>query len=194
MTGYEKRTNAKKEAIINVARDLFTNRGVTDVGISEIAAKAQVSQVSIYNYFGDKSSLAREALISYLDKSIHEYEEILSRDIPFVEKLNIIIDIKHDSITELSRSNFSEQAWEDKILQQLFKEAAVDKALSIYTKFIELGINEGVIDRSIPKDAILSFLFSSMSIIQSSDYLNTSSEYKMGILRLFLYGLIGKAD
>ena len=44
MNGYEKRTQAKKEAILNVARELFTKRGIADVKISEIAAKANVSQ------------------------------------------------------------------------------------------------------------------------------------------------------
>ncbi|WP_243182925.1 TetR/AcrR family transcriptional regulator [Anaerosolibacter carboniphilus] len=194
MNGYEKRTKAKKESIINAARELFTERGITDVGISEIAAKAGVSQVSIYNYFGDKNSLAKEVLISYLDQSIQEYEEILKGDIPFSEKLKIIMDKKHDAVIEVSRSNFSKYAWEDKTLQQVYKEAATIKATSIYTKFIELGKKEGAIDESIPNDAILSFLFSSVSIMQQSDYLKTSLEYKMGILRLFLYGLLGKEE
>lgn len=194
MNGYEKRTKAKKESIINAARELFTERGITDVGISEIAAKAGVSQVSIYNYFGDKNSLAKEVLISYLDQSIQEYEEILKRNIPFSEKLKTIMNKKHDAVIEVSRSNFSKYAWEDKTLQQVYKEAATIKATSIYTKFIELGKREGAIDESIPNDAILSFLFSSVSIMQQSDYLKTSLEYKMGILRLFLYGLLGKEE
>lgn len=194
MNGYEKRTQAKKEAILNVARELFTKRGIADVKISEIAAKANVSQVSIYNYFGDKNSLAKEALVSYLDKVINEYEVILEKDIPFLEKLKIIMDKKYNAITEVSRSHFSEEAWKDKVLQQVYKEAATTKSVSIYTKFIELGKKEGAIDNNIPNDAILSFLFSSVSIMQQTDYLKTSPEYKIGILKLFLYGILGKED
>ncbi|MDD4752642.1 MAG: hypothetical protein PHT78_05205, partial [Desulfitobacteriaceae bacterium] len=83
-------------------------------------------------------------------------------------------------------------AWEDKALQQVYKEAANSKAISVYTKFIELGKQEGAIDKSIPTDAILAYLLSSVSIIEQSDYLKTSLEYKRGILRLFFYGLLGK--
>ena len=194
MNGYEKRTNVKKESIINAAKELFTERGITDVSISEIAAKAKVSQVSIYNYFGDKNSLAKEALISYLDKAIKGYEEFLERDIPFSEKLKLIMDKKHDYIIEVSSSYFSKYAWEDKALQQVYKEAATTKAISFYTKFIEQGKKEGAIAEDIPSDAILAFLFSLVAIMQQTDYLKTSPEYKMGILKLSLYGLLGKED
>ncbi|OGO77411.1 MAG: hypothetical protein A2Y23_08390 [Clostridiales bacterium GWB2_37_7] len=194
MNGYERRTNAKKQSIINVAGELFSQRGITDVGISEIAAKAGVSQVSIYNYFGDKNTLAKEVLISYLDKAIKGYEEILERDIPFSEKLEIIMNRKHDVVLEISDSHFSKSAWKDKSLQLIYNEAATTKAISIYTKFIELGKKEGAIAAEIPNDAILAFLFSAASIMLQPDYLQTSPEYKMGILRLSLYGVLGKED
>jgi AcrR family transcriptional regulator len=191
LNGYERRTKAKKESIVNAARKLFTTRGITDVSIKEIAAKANVSQVTIYNYFGSKNALAKEVLISYLDMAIKEYEEILDRDIPFTEKLKIIMDKKYDVVNEVSRSHFSKYAWEDKTLQQVYKEVATVKAVSLYTKFIEQGKKEGAIDSSIPDDAILTFIFSSVDIMQHSDYLKTTPEYKIGILKLFLYGLLG---
>lgn len=191
MNGYEKRSKLKKDSIISAAWELFSNRGITDVGISEIAAKAKVSQVSIYNYFGDKNTLAKEVLVSYLDKAIKGYDEILEREIPFSEKLKIIMNKKHEVTAELSHSAFSKDAWEDKTFQQVYKEAATSKAITVYNKFIELGKKEGAIDNSIPNDAILAFLLSSVSIIEQSDYLKTSPEYKMGILKLFFYGLLG---
>jgi len=194
MNGYEKRTKLKKDSIIRAAWELFSDRGITNVSINEIATKAKVSQVSIYNYFGDKNTLAKEILVSYLDKTIHGYDEILEREIPFSEKLKLIIDKKHKAAAEFSRSAFSSSAWEDKIFQQVYKEAVHSKAISVYMKFIELGKKEGVIDKSVPTDAILAFLLSSVSIVEQSDYLQTSPEYKNGILKLFFYGLLGKEE
>ncbi|MEL7565950.1 MAG: TetR/AcrR family transcriptional regulator [Dehalobacterium sp.] len=192
MNGYERRTKAKKEAIINAARELFTERGVTDVGVGEIAKKAHVSQVSIYNYFGDKNTLAKEVLIAILNKVIQEYEEILNREIPFLEKIKIVMAKKHDAVIEASRSHFSEYAWSDKALRQVYWEAAAIKSAHIYSQFIDLGKKEGAIDEHIPNDAILKYLYASISIMQEPDYLKTSDEYKLGIFRLFLYGLLGK--
>ncbi len=192
MNGYERRTEAKKKAIIDAARELFTERGVTDVRVGEIAAKAHVSQVSIYNYFGDKNALAKKVLIAFLDQAIQEYEEILNRNISFPEKLKIVMEKKQDAIMEASRSYISEYAWGDKALRQVYWEAAAVKSAYIYLKFIELGKKEGAIDEHIPDDAILKYLYSSISIMQEPDYLETSDEYKLGIFRLFLFGLLGK--
>lgn len=192
MNGYEKRTKIKKEAIINSAFELFTQRGVTDVSISEIAAKAKVSQVSIYNYFGDKYSLAKAALISYIDTLISEYDEILEDNISFEEKLKIIITKKHDAITNLGRTSFSTQAWQDKALKDIYTESANLKIKAIFTKFIQKAKNEGFISHNIPDDAILSFMTASSYITQQPNYINTSDDYKLGIIKLFLYGLIGE--
>jgi AcrR family transcriptional regulator len=194
MNGYEKRTKTKKEAIINAARKLFTERGITDVSVNEIATKAGVSQVSIYNYFGDKNTLAKEVLISYVENYMKKYEEILEEDCPFSEKLSTIMKIKNEAIVEVSQSYISKHAWEDKTLQQIFRDVTNTKAKDLFTKFIDLGKVEGAIDKDIPNDAILSFLFSTISIMQQSDFLKTDPEYKMGILKLTMYGLLGKDE
>ncbi|WP_179238871.1 TetR/AcrR family transcriptional regulator [Sedimentibacter hydroxybenzoicus] len=192
MNGYEKRTQIKKEAIINSARKLFIKHGVTDVSISEIAAKANVSQVSIYNYFGDKISLAKEVLISYIDILVNEYDEILEDNISFEEKLKIIITKKHDAITNSGKTFFSSDAWQDKALKDIYTEAANLKIKAIFTKFIQNGKSEGYINENIPDDAILSFMTASSYITQQPNYIGTGDDYKLGIIKLFLYGLVGK--
>lgn len=192
MNGYEKRTEKKKDAIVKAARELFSQRGITDVKINEIASKAGVSQVSIYNYFGNKKNLAKEVLASYLDNTIEEYDEILRRKIPFHEKLSLIMAKKHDITAEINNSAISKYAWSDKALRNVYEETAKSKAIPVYIKFIEQGKKEGAINKNIPTNAILAYILSSVAILEQSDYLKTSSEYKMGIIRLFLYGLLGE--
>lgn len=192
MNGYQRRTQAKKEAIIQAASFLFSKRGVTDVSIKEIATKAGVSPVSIYNYFQDKHNLAKQVLITYLDESIQGYEELLGRRIPFSDKLQIIIERKFMTISQVSSSKFSEFAWEDEALQQIYREAATTKAEAIYSKFIELGKEEGMIDSTIPNEAILTYLIQAANTMLQPDYLEASPEYQRGLLKLFFYGILGK--
>ncbi|CAB1244770.1 HTH-type transcriptional repressor KstR2 [Clostridiaceae bacterium BL-3] len=192
VNGYEKRTKQKKDSILEIATKLFIERGITNVSISEISTKAGVSQVSIYNYFGDKNNLAREAFISYIKQVVREYEELLDRDIPFSEKIEQIMCKKHNAILELSHSDFSQQAMEDKVFRQLYKEAASIQAQSVYGKFIQVGKKAGAIDPSLSDDALLTFLLSSASIMHQPDYYKKSIKYKENILNLFLYGLLGK--
>ncbi len=192
MNGYERRTQAKKKAIIEAAQELFAHHGYKNVGINEIAEKSGISHVSIYNYFGDKKGLAVEALASILDKAIEDYEKALAQDIPFAEKLKQIMELKYSKIEEVTRSYFSTLAWDDKAFQEIYQEAAYVKAVPVYMRFIELGKEEGAIDPHIPTDAIMAYIFQVMPLLQHKDYLQTSTDYKWGLFKLFLYGILGK--
>lgn len=191
MNGYERRTESKKRAIIDAARELFAQYGYSDVSINDIAEESGISHVSIYNYFGDKKSLAVQVLASFLDEAIKEYELILDRDMPFAEKLQQIMDLKTDKIEQTTHSFFSSLAWDDKAFQQVYQEAAYDKAIPIYTRFIELGKKDGAIDPTIPTDAILAYILQVMPLLQHKDYLKTPADYKQGLFKLFLYGIVG---
>ena len=78
--------------------------------------------------------------------------------------------------------------------RQLYWDVVAEKSAELYSKFIDLGIQEGAIDERIPKEAIMKFLYSLKTIMQEPQYLQTSAEYKLGLIRLFLYGLLGKAS
>ena len=192
MNGYEKRTAAKKAAIIDAAREMFAKRGMRDVSISEIAKGANVSQVSIYNYFYDKNALAKEAFAAYIEAEIAAFEQILGLDIPFEKKTELIVQGKIDMAGQTSSSHFNEKALGDKALQQVFQEAVSERAAAVYEKFIELGKREGYIDMGIPTDAIMHYFMASMAIFSQSEYMKKPAEYKIGMINLFLYGIIGK--
>ena len=48
---------ATRRALVEAARELFTERGYHNVGIREFAAKANVTRGALYHHFGDKESL-----------------------------------------------------------------------------------------------------------------------------------------
>jgi len=54
-------TNTKspsaRERLIATAYDLFTRRGISDVGVDEIVAKAGVAKATLYKYFPSKEEL-----------------------------------------------------------------------------------------------------------------------------------------
>lgn len=48
--------------------------------------KANVSQVTIYNYFESKHNLIHEVFVYYADKALDEFEQILASNMTFPEK------------------------------------------------------------------------------------------------------------
>lgn len=56
-TDRAKQAAATRQALIDAARRLFTERGYHNVGIREFAAAAGVTRGAIYHHFGDKETL-----------------------------------------------------------------------------------------------------------------------------------------
>ncbi|MFI7012584.1 TetR/AcrR family transcriptional regulator [Streptomyces sp. NPDC050145] len=56
-------TLEKRQALLRGARTIFGREGYTRAGIDEIAAEAGVSTRTLYNHFGGKANLFREALL-----------------------------------------------------------------------------------------------------------------------------------
>ncbi len=52
-----KKSEETRQALIDAARRLFTERGYHNVGIREFAAAAGVTRGALYHHFGDKESL-----------------------------------------------------------------------------------------------------------------------------------------
>ena len=192
MNGYEKRTIAKKNAIIEAARELFVTRGMHDVSISEIAKRAGVSQVSIYNYFGDKNTLAKDFLASYIETVIQKYSQIMALDISFTEKIEQIIQMKSDAIREATLSFFNKKALDDKIFLQVYQEAFLERMKALFCDFIESGKKEGAIDQTIRNEAYMSYFMTSLTLMQQPGFMAETSDYKIGLMHLFLYGIVGK--
>ena len=57
MKGFEMRTEKKKEHIINTSISLLKTLPPNKISVRDLAKKANVSVVTIYNYFGNKEGL-----------------------------------------------------------------------------------------------------------------------------------------
>jgi AcrR family transcriptional regulator len=60
---------AARERILETAYELFSRRGVRDVGIDEIIARAGVAKATLYRHFASKDEL----VIAFLDRREHRW-------------------------------------------------------------------------------------------------------------------------
>lgn len=191
MNNYEKRTLSKKTAIIEAAQILFGKQGFTAVSIKDIAALADVSQVSIYNYFGSKEALIGECARVIMQDTIALAEEILASEGTFTQKLERAIQLCNAEIN-LSLSKFiSKEASKDQQFLILLVNNINSLKKDIYMKNVAAGKEAQVIDNAISDEVIQLFIdaINSLGLTVPEEELE---EKQAEIIQLFLYGLIGQ--
>ncbi|EAD3613519.1 TetR/AcrR family transcriptional regulator [Listeria monocytogenes] len=191
MNNYEKRTLSKKTAIIEAALILFGKQGFTAVSIKDIAALADVSQVSIYNYFGSKEALIGECARVIMQDTIALAEEILASEGTFTQKLERAIQLCNAEIN-LSLSKFiSKEASKDQQFLILLINNINSLKKDIYMKYVATGKEAQVIDNAISDEVIQLFIdaINSLGLTVPEEELE---EKQAEIIQLFLYGLIGQ--
>jgi AcrR family transcriptional regulator len=87
---------ATKARILDVASQVFYERGVHAAGIQEIASRAAASKLTIYHYFDSKEGLVRAVVQARSDR-IHEWIEREIRDVaPGRERILALFDLLAD--------------------------------------------------------------------------------------------------
>lgn len=192
MNKYEIRTENKKTAIIQSALTLFKQKGFIAVSIKEIAAMANVSQVSIYNYFGSKEALVGECVTLFMHDIVEKAQNLLAKDMDFKTKLNSAIALCNSDISTSLSSFLSHEALKDSTMIELIIANINKEKLKIYCNYIELGKQEGAIDPSIETSTILLFLESINTIGSNMEINSNLLDKQIQLQKLFLYGILGK--
>ncbi|HBM3438276.1 TPA: TetR/AcrR family transcriptional regulator [Listeria innocua] len=192
MNNYEKRTLKKKTAIIQAALSLFGKQGFSDVSIKDIASLAGVSQVSIYNYFGNKEALVAECAKIIMQDTITLAEEILVSEGTFTDKLARAIQLCQAEINVSLSKFISTEASKDSQFIRLLVNNINKLKKDIYMEYVAAGKKAKVINNDISDDVIQLFIDSinGLGLTVSEEELEKK---QAEIIHLFLYGLIGKA-
>jgi len=198
MNGFERRKGQKKESIRRAAIELFQTYGFKKVSLSDIASKAGVSQVTIYNHFGSKEELVHDIVKTVFRSYIEKYRAIIEEEKAFPEKLEIIVFEK----TELASQYQGE--WVQAVVQsypetQQFIETIWQQEVNkLMINFFEEGKKQGYINPELSLEVILLYLevlrkgiFASSGLIAKTE---NSEKLMRDLISLSLYGLVGKKE
>lgn len=195
MDGFQRRKKQKKESIVRAALELFQTYGFKKVSISEIAHRAGVSQVTIYNHFGSKESLVREVVKRlYLDK-LEEFRVIIKGDKPFLEKLEIIVFNKTELAGQYQGELLQEALSRDPEIQQFTESIWQREVNQLMLALFDEGKKLGYIDRQLSREAIMLYLNIMRQGVFNSpglpDEIKRNPELAGELTSLFIYGLNG---
>jgi len=145
----------KKEHIINVAIELFAEKGFEGTTIRNLAEKANMNIAMVSYYFGSKEKLF-EALVEYKASYMRDRIEELENDktLSEIEKIDLIIEGYVDRF--LSHPNFHKVLHQELLVSQ--REEMHKRVIEIFiknthnvTSIIEKGIRKKVFKRVDPQ-------------------------------------------
>ena len=192
MNQYQKTTEKKKQAIIQAALQLFKEKGFKETSIKSIAEVAEVSPVSIYNYFGGKDNLVALCVNDLFEEITQQAEDILKSNLDFKTKLNQAFSLCQEKMSQQISAYFQDKMVEDSVFSTLLTRAITAKKRDIYRAYIELGKEEGLIAEDLSTELILNVMDALNGMgnqLAHSDNLETEVEQ---IHQIFLYGIFGK--
>ena len=192
MNQYQKTTEKKKQAIVQAALRLFKDKGFKETSIKSIAEAAEVSPVSIYNYFGSKDNLVALCVNDLFEEITQQAEDILKSNLDFKTKLNQAFSLCQEKMSQQISDYFQDKMVEDPALSSLLTKAITAKKRDIYRAYIELGKKEGLIAKDLSTELVLNVMDALNGMgnqLADSDNLETEVEQ---IHSIFLYGIFGQ--
>lgn len=89
----QQRSREKKQRIMEAARDLFAQKGLSGTNSNQIAVRAGVSTGTFYNYFRNKKTLFLDILNQYLENFIAGIYQLQSdQGVPLKDNIRSHID------------------------------------------------------------------------------------------------------
>ena len=132
----------KFKKIVEIASNLFSRYGIKRVSIEEICKTANVSKMTFYKYFKNKINLVKYLWAKMFDDSLAKLDEIEAMDIPFPEKIKLLLKLKEEYTSKLSRESVSDFLNVVPELQEFYN-GLFQKSMNRFMKFIKNAQKKG---------------------------------------------------
>ena len=185
--------NKKLQQLLDTAYDMFWKFGFTRVSIEELCQEARVSKMTFYKHFKNKTELIRFLLYEMSEYSLKQYEDIMSEDIPFVDKVRKSVQLKLKQTENISEAFFNDfQKVNDPELNKVVQEQRVSN-IKVVTDWYIKAQKEGDVRQDIKPEFIIYFLNHMMEMVKDPNLLKMYKEPHdliMELTNFFFYGLL----
>ena len=126
----------KYHQILTTAEELFFKYSTKRVSVEEICEKANVSKMTFYRYFTNKHELAERIIRIIFEEASAKLDNTAQRDIPFMEKLDIMLKYKLEFMERMSSEYIEEYI--DRV-QGTMMHAWIQKVMGFLTQAQQRG-------------------------------------------------------
>ncbi|RWZ55282.1 TetR/AcrR family transcriptional regulator [Halobacillus fulvus] len=197
MNGFERRKERKQANILNAALELFSEYGVQKVTIQEIAQKAQVSQVTIYNYFGGKDQLIFEAVKKFIYERLEKVQDLVQDPtMNFKEKIGLLITNKTEDLLHIHMDFLQTVIADQPDIQELVSSFTQKDSIPLLMELIRQGKDEGYVHPDFSFQTIMFYVEMYYQAFRSTSNLSglTPQQLSEELSHMFFYGLAGNKE
>lgn len=195
MEELKSRKERNKEKIIRTALDLFETYGFKKVSVNDIADKADISPVTIYNHFGTKDELIREVIKTISGDLLEKISGVIRSDIPFLEKLDTIIFDKTNVASQYQGELMQSVIQNDPEIRKFAEEIRRNEVNKLMFELFDEGKELGYISPELSKEAILLYCEilrrGVFAVPDFSEQIQTKPDIVREVISISVYGLNG---
>ncbi len=184
-------------ALMDSAKMLFYKYGIRKVTVEEICREAGVSKMTFYKHYANKVELAKAFLLESHEEGMADYRAIMERQIPFGEKVKLLIQRKLRQTEGISQEFVSDIfRYRDLGLLEFMEnhgKQALEEMIADFEKAGKTGEIRGVINYR-----FIAYFLEKMREMVADEQLmalyDTEQDLIMELTNFFFYGLGIKHD
>lgn len=155
MNGFERRKEQNREKILNAAGILLKQYDISKVSVSDIASKAGVSKVTIYNLFPSKDALVLNYIERITNRLTDNLQEVLKTDKPYLDKLEAVLHFTME-VTESGSGLDDEKIRSNPVLKGLI-DSVTEKQFDLFLELIAEGKRQGYLNSDLSEEAVRTY-------------------------------------
>ncbi len=187
----------KKEQLVQAARSLFFKYGLKRVTIDEICRTADVSKMTFYKYFRDKTDLVRAVISQIAEERLANFTSVMSLDLPFPERMRRLVELRLAQADEVNRDFLHEIYVSPRPEIHEFIHQKTRETLSAAMEYYVQAQKEGAIRADVKPEFISWFLNHVVDMMGDERLIalyESNRELAAEIINLFLYGILARKE
>lgn len=175
---------------------MFWKHGIKRVSVEEICAEAGISKMTFYRNFKNKKELVITLLTIIQEQGMSDYNKIMQRSIPFSDKVQAIVLLKHQASQDLSPEFMKEVYQSDDSDLQMLIASYSEKSKAQIRKDFTIAQEEGWIRKDLKMDSIFYLLGVIQEKLFDPTYLALHENPHDAIMELtnfFFYGVLSQS-
>lgn len=175
-----KEPEERRQEIIETALELLSEKGYDNMTVQDITDRMNVSPGLCYRYFKSKTEIFSAASEYYAMKMVEQLKVPISKDIPVIEKLELVIE----RIFEFSMSHhdFESRYNEGEDIRAIYTDNVAEQCAAVILPIIEQGVKEEVFESSNPTETAHFLIFGLVHTFHQTMPAENAKDYMISYL------------